>query len=139
MRFLVLALLVGVLTPLAAPLAQPATDGVTVTATYTGPGTVDEAHPIWVFVLDTDSLGPDVRPVAWKAVSKNGASVTLEATGTVYVRTAYAEQAGYDPSAGRPTGFPIGMFTKDGKTAAPITAAPGAAVSVRFDDRVRLP
>lgn len=140
MLFLVLSLLVGGLVPDTAPVAQPAADGVTVTATYTGPGPVDEAHPIWVFILDTGSISPDVRPLAWKPVSKNGAAVTFEATGTIYVRTAYAEQAGYDPaSSGRPAGFPIGMFTDNGKTATPITAGPGTKVSVKFDDRVRLP
>jgi hypothetical protein len=134
-----LSLLVGVAAGQAAPAAQPATATLTVTATYTGPGPVDESHPIWVFVFDTDSIAPDARPVAWKSISKNGASVTLEATGTVYVRTAYAEQAGYDPTAARPTGFPIGMFTKDGKTATAVTVAPGTKVTVTFDDRVRLP
>jgi hypothetical protein len=128
----------ALLAALVVPVFGQAGGDLTVTATLSHKVAVDETHEIWVFLFDSPEVTPASRPLAVDAIRKNGASVTFKnVTGTVYVRTAFDEQGDYNPQLGPPIGLPIGMYTIDEKTPAPVKAAPGAKVSIRFNDAVR--
>jgi uncharacterized protein (DUF2141 family) len=114
------------------------TGDLTVTATYKGKGPIDETHEILVFVFDTPDITPGMRPLGVQRITKNGGSATFKnLDGIVYVRTAYDESGTYDAQLGPPVGLPIGMYTTDRKTAAPVKIAPGTKVSVVFTEAIR--
>jgi hypothetical protein len=127
----------------AAPVVElNAAGDVAVTVTYKGKGPVDETHELWVFLFDSPEIGPGARPVATQTVRKNGGTATF--TGVtqepVYVRLAYDEKGDYDGFSGPPpAGTPLGQYSKDGKTIAPVKPGPGAKIKVVFDDSVRHP
>ncbi len=115
---------------------------VAVTVTYKGKGPVDQTHEIWVFLFDSAELGPGARPIATEVVRKNGGTATFAnvAQSPVYVRIAYDEKGDYDGFSGPPpSGTPLGMYSKDAKTIAPVTPGPGAKIKVVFSDSFRHP
>ncbi|MGH9311960.1 MAG: hypothetical protein ACRD1S_02055 [Vicinamibacterales bacterium] len=139
-------ILFGLLLMLAATtgpvVALGAAGDVAVTVTYKGKGPVDETREVWVFLFDTPDLGPGARPVATQTVKKNGGTATFTGVtqSPVYVRIAYDEKGDYDGFSGPPPpGTPLGQYSTDGKTIAPVTPGPGAKIKVVFDDSVRHP
>ena len=72
---------------------------------YTGQGTVDQDHRIWIWLFDNpdSSTWPDSSPLAVAMLTENGASNKF--TGLpkqVYFGTVYDEAGGYDGTAGPP-------------------------------------
>jgi hypothetical protein len=113
---------------------------VAVTVTYKGKGTVDEKHEIWVFLFPSAEIA-GARPLATEVVKKNGGTATFTnvSQSPVYIRTVYDEKGDYDGFSGPPPpGTPIGQFSKDAKTIAPVTPGPGAKVKMTFTDAVRM-
>lgn len=114
---------------------------VSVTVTYKGKGPVDDTHEIWVFLFDTPTVDASSQPVMTTTVKKSGATATFKnvTQDTVYVRMAYDDKGTYDGNAGPPPpGTPVGMYSTDGKTAAPVKPGPAAKVKVTFDDSRRM-
>jgi hypothetical protein len=114
---------------------------VAVTVTYKGKGAVDDTHELWVFLFDSPEVGQGARPVGTEAIKKNGGTATFAnvTASPVYVRIAYDEKGDYDGFSGPPpTGTPLGMYSKDGKTIAPVTPGPAAKVKVVFDGSVKM-
>ena len=114
---------------------------VNVTVTYKGKGPVDDTHEIWVFLFDTPTVDAQSQPVMTATVKKSGGTATFKnvTQDTVYVRMAYDEKGTYDGLTGPPPpGTPIGMYSIDGKTAAPIKPGRAAKVKVTFDDSRRM-
>jgi hypothetical protein len=131
----------GLIVALAAPALELGAAGdVAVTVTYKGKGTVDETHEIWVFLFPSAEIA-GARPLATEVVKKNGGTATFAnvTQSPVYIRTVYDEKGDYDGFSGPPPpGTPIGQFSKDAKTIAPVTPGPGAKVKVTFTDAVRM-
>jgi hypothetical protein len=123
-----------------AVLPQATAADISVTVTYTGKGTVDDTHPVWVFLFDTPEIGPGAVPIARQAVKKSGAAATFKGISTdpVYIAVAYDEKGGYDGNAGPPpAGAPVSIYSTDGKgTPAPVK--PAAKVKLLFDDSQRM-
>lgn len=120
-------------------LAQTAGD-VAVTVTYKGKAKVDDTHEVWVFLFDTPNLGEGARPIANQTVTKNGGTATFTkvAVDPVYVAVVFDEKGDYDGNAGPPPpGSPIGTYSKDGKTMAPVKPGAAAKVKVTFDETRR--
>ncbi len=125
---------------------QPAQTGnLAISVEYTGKGTVDQDHRIWIWLFDNpdSSTWPDSSPLAVAMLTENGASNKF--TGLpkqVYFGTAYDEAGGYDGTAGPPpAGTPIMVYgMADGGTAKAVeTGGDDAAVKATFDDSVRMP
>ena len=55
----------------AAPPAAGSAGTVKVTVHYTGKGTVDASHKLWVWVFDTPNIGPGAMPIDQVALDKN--------------------------------------------------------------------
>ena len=123
----------------AALLPRPLAGDVTVTVTYTGKGTVDDAHGILVFLFDHAVPTADSVPIGMQKTTKSGGTVTfkdVQAT-PVFVTVDYDEKSTYDGMTGPPpAGTPIGSYRKDGKVVA-VTPGPDAKIKVSFDDSVR--
>ena len=120
--------------------AQQPESNVNVTVSYTGKGTVSDANQIWVFLFKTPDVNASSQPLDVRALGKNGSTAQFTAVGSepVYVYVLYDEKGGYDGRLGPPpAGTPIGMYSLDKKTAAPVKAAKGTQLKITFGDSVR--
>jgi len=96
---------------------------------------------IWVFLFPSAEIA-GARPIATEVVRKNGGTATFAnvTQSPVYIRTVYDEKGDYDGFSGpRPAGAPIGQYSKDATTIAPVTPGPGAKIKVVFSDSFRHP
>ena len=106
---------------------------------YTGSGSVDATHKIFVALWDSPEFtGNGAPPIAVKpATSKNGI-VTFADVQKVpaYVSAAYDPSGTWDAQSAPPTGASLGMYSKAPPKPDPITITPGktAKVTITFDD-----
>jgi len=116
-----------------------------VTLDYTGSGTVDENHRIFVSLFDTpEFMHGKVIPLASKAATSKTETVTFSevTTSPVYAAASYYPSGNYDGTAEPPpSGSSLGMYSKTPGTPEPITLPPGKTIEVRlsFDDRIKMP
>ena len=126
----------------AAPLGAEQDTRVSVTVKYTGAGTVDDTHRIWVWLFDNPNIAEGSIPIDEKSTSKNGDTLTfISSAKQVYVAIAYDEKGGFFGQAPPPPGSPVAMYGVDAKNATPLPVTPGpaGAISVTFDDSQRMP
>ena len=134
---------------LAAPaVSQTAADSRTiqVQVNYTGSGTVNAEHKIFVALWDTPDFvsSSDSRPVAVKSLDSKTGTVTFSGVQKVpaYVSSAYEPSGKWDGESGPPpAGTSVGMFSKTPPKPDPIDVAAGKSVTVKisFDDTTKLP
>lgn len=121
--------------------ARVAAGTVKVTLNYTGKGTVDGSHRVWVWLFATPDIGPGSMPIAELSVDQNGAIATFDgiAEERVWIAAAYDENGVMSGNAPPPSGTPVGLYV--GSDGAPRSVAPGdATVAVlTFDDSFRMP
>lgn len=123
---------------------KPAADAtsVNVTVKYTGAGTVEAKHRIWVWLFDTPQIGPESIPIGEQSLAKNGGTATFSTTTKqVYVAIAFDEKGGFMGQAPPPSGSPVAMYGMNGPNdqPQPVTPGPKGSVSVTFDDTQRMP
>jgi hypothetical protein len=113
---------------------------VKVSITYTGKGTVDTTHRIWVWLFDTPDIGPGSMPIAELSLDANGSVATFEGVGAkrVWIAVAFDQSGTMHGNAPPPSGSPVGvLLSADGS---PRSVAPDdEAVAVTFDDSQRMP
>jgi len=121
-------------------VAQPGRT-VQVDVNYTGSGTVDASHRIYVALWDSADFsgGPSaVKPLE----SKNG-SVTFTdiEKSPVFVSAAYDPTGKWEAQSPPPSGSSVGMYASKPPTPDPITVEPGktAKVKLAFDDSNKEP
>jgi hypothetical protein len=141
---ILLGSLLGVLS-IQAQQKNPVASTIRVTLHYTGSGTVDASHKIFVALWDSPAfLQGSAMPVAVESTTSKNGTVTFS---DVKVNPAYASSA-YDPtgkwdgqSGPPPSGSALGMYSKSPKTPEPISIAAGktARVTIQFDDSVKVP
>jgi hypothetical protein len=109
---------------------------------YTGAGTVDSAHKIFVALWESEDLegGPpsDVK----SATSKDGTVTFDDVKKTpAFVSAAYDPSGNWDASGPPPSGASLGMYSKAPPKPDPIPLTPGkpAKVTITFDDTVKVP
>ena len=124
------------------PAPAAAGGSVIVTVKYTGKGTVDADHRLWVWLFNTPEIGPGAIPVGEQSIEKNGgvASFTSVADKEVWVAIAYDEKGGFQGSGPPPVGSPITLYGAKAPPDKPQPVVPGpkAKVSVTFDDSQRM-
>jgi hypothetical protein len=109
---------------------------------YTGSGTVDKSHKIFVLLWDSPGfLDNSVGPVDVRAATSKNATVTFYVQKVpAYVSTAYDPTGVWnaqDVDAGTPpSGSSLGMYTKAPPKPEPIKSTPEkvARVTISFDD-----
>jgi hypothetical protein len=130
-----------VTTGIAASAGARVTAGaVKVTVNYTGKGTVDATHRVWVWLFTTPDIGPGSMPIAEASIDANGSLATFDGIDAerVWIAAAFDESGTMRGSAPPPSGSPVGFFA--GTDSAPKSVVPGEpAVVMTFDDSFRMP
>jgi hypothetical protein len=129
---------------LASALAQTSADKRTIQVdiNYTGSGTVDASHKIYVALWESSDFtgGP---PAAVESLDSKKGTVTFSSVQRVpaYVSTAYDPTGGWDAQSPPPSGSSLGMYSKKPPDPEGIDVAPGKTVkvSITFDDSVKVP
>jgi hypothetical protein len=109
---------------------------------YTGSGTVDANHRVYVALWDSSDMssGP---PVAVLSVNSKKGAVTFSDVQRVpaYVSAAFDPTGVWDAQSPPPSGASLGMYSKNPPSPAPIDVAPGkmVKVAVTFDDSAKVP
>jgi hypothetical protein len=136
------AVLALALVALASPAIVAQESGrLKVTVDYTGTGTVDASHEIFVWVFDNPNIGADSVPIASDVLTANGGALNFSGLPTqVYLAAAFDEKGDYDGTSGPPPpGTPITIYGEMGAASAVATGGADAAVTVTFDGSVRMP
>jgi hypothetical protein len=117
-----------------------------VAVNYTGSGTVDESHKIYVAVWDSpdfmkgDSGGP---PIVMKPVTSKSEVAHFDdlSKSPVYVSMLYDPSGKWDAASMPPSGSSVGLYSTEPGTPAPIRLEPGKTtkISAALDDSQKLP
>jgi hypothetical protein len=134
------------LTVLACGLAaQTDSSKLVVEVNYTGAGTVDDSHKIFVALWDTPDFikdGSEAMPVSIESTSSKTGSVQFDGVqkSPAYVSMVYDPSGKWDAASMPPAGSSLGMYTKDSATPAPIELQPGKTtkISVKLDDSFKM-
>ncbi len=115
---------------------------IQVDVSYTGAGTVDAGHKIYVALWDSADMsgGP---PAEVKSLDSKKGTVTFSSVQRVpaYVSTAYDPTGRWDAQTPPPSGTSLGMYSKNPPNPDPINVDPGKTVKVgvTFNDAVKVP
>lgn len=110
---------------------------------YTGSGTVDEAHKIYVALWDNpDFTHGQGAPVAVESTASKNGTVTFSNVTKLpaYVSAAFDPTGKWDARSQPPAGSSLGMYSKTPGKPEPIEPAPGhtAEAEINFDDTVKV-
>lgn len=124
--------------------ANSQTKGATliVRVSYTGSGTIDQSHKIYVALWDSPAFVKDsagsMEPLAAKPVSAKSGSVRFDDVqkNPVYVSMAYDPAGAWQADSPPPAGSSLGLYAKQPGMPAPIQLNPGktTTISVTLDD-----
>ena len=115
---------------------------IQVDISYTGSGTVDAGHKIYVALWDSSDMsgGP---PAEVKSLDSKKGTVTFSSVQTVpaYVSAAYDPTGHWGAQTPPPSGTSVGMYSKNPPNPDANNIAPGKTVKVAitFNDAVKVP
>lgn len=137
-----LSVLCGVL--IGSALIAPAQQSMTlqVQLHYTGSGTVDATHKIFVALWSSADFNTGPPTDVKSATSKNGLVTFSDVkSAPVYVSSGYDPTGHWDASGPPPSGASLGMYSKAPPKPDPITVTPGKAakITISFGDTVKTP
>ncbi len=126
--------------------AQDAGSAVQVRVHYTGTGTVDEQHKIYVVLWDSPEFSEGngrVMPVELKPITSKNGTVTFSDVKKLpaYVSVAFDPNGGWDGKSGPPPeGSSLGLYSKEPGKPAPINIAANkqTTIEIPFDDTVKM-
>ena len=106
---------------------------------YTGTGTVDDKHKIFVFVFNsTEFMQGDGQPIATGTTTSKDETATFSdlTASPVYVAVVYDPTGNYDGQSQPPTGSSTAIYSKTPNEPDPIAIDPGKTVEaeITFDD-----
>lgn len=119
-----------------AVIPRTRSNDLSVTVTYTGKGTVDASHRIWVFLFDTPDITVESEPIDVQSIEANGKATVFKGLSreVVYIATTYDHTGVYADGVPSPE-TAVGIYSTDGKgTAAGVKTTGAAKVSIKFDD-----
>ena len=115
---------------------------IQVAVTYTGSGTVDASHKIWVALWDSadTNSGP---PADLKSIETKKGTVTFTNVqkAPAYVSVAYDPTGKWQAQSPPPSGSSVAMYSVRPPQPTPIDVAPGKSAMVRltFNDSNKVP
>ena len=136
---IVTAIVLAASLPLAARSDHAGT--VKVTIKYSGKGTVDGSHRVWVWLFSSPDIGPGSMPIAQTSIERNGTAAIFEniAEERVWIAVAFDEQGVMAGDAPPPSGTPIGLYVGSDGAPRPVTPGDTADATLLFDDSFRMP
>ena len=118
---------------------------IQVNASYTGAGTVDEKHKVYVVLWDTADFvkgGDGSAPVAMESISSKSATVTFDGVKKtpVYFSAVYDSSGQWDAQSAPPDGASLGLYSKGPGGPEPVNLQSGktAKIKLAFDDSVKM-
>jgi len=130
---------------IAAAKARPDGRTIQVDVRYTGAGTVNASHKIYVALWDDPgfaSPGGD-PPVAVQPLDSASGTVTFSNVQKVpaYISVAYDPTGSWDAQSPPPSGTSLGMYTTNPPKPEPISVDSGKTVKITltFDDAMKVP
>jgi hypothetical protein len=122
----------------------PAPSTLKVKLNYTGSGTVDEKHKIYVFLFDSpDFVQGNVMPIATDSATAKDGTITFPNLdkSPVYVVSVYDPKGEYEAMSAPPSGASMGMYSKTPGQPEPVKLEPGqtAEITLAFDDTAKMP
>jgi hypothetical protein len=132
--------------PQAFPQDKKAGPTVQVQLSYTGSGTVDEKHKIYVALWDSPDFmqGGGTMPVSIQPADSKTGTVTFADVKTMpaYASAVFDTAGSWDATSGPPpSGASLGLYSKTPGQPEPIKGAAGETVKVTlaFDDTAKMP
>jgi hypothetical protein len=129
-------------------LTAPAQDKnakLEVQVSYTGSGTVDESHKVYVVLWDNPNFVTEeagAPPIELKGVSSKSASVQFDdvQTNPVYVSMVYDPSGKWDAASPPPSGSSLGFYATEPGKPAPVKLEAGktAKIPATFDDSFKM-
>jgi hypothetical protein len=113
---------------------------VKVTVKYTGPGTVDGTHRLWVWLFETPDIGPGAIPIAELSLEKNGGTATFDSVAAtqVWIAVAYDVGGNFAGNAPPPSGSPIAIHGAAAGKPTPVSPGAKAVVTIAFNDAQKM-
>jgi hypothetical protein len=112
---------------------------------YSGSGTVDEKHKIYVVLWDSPDFvkgGGERMPSAVQAASSKDGTVTFDGVtkSQVFVSAAYDPSGQWDAQSSPPEGTVLGLYSKTPGQPEPVELKPGKTTKIdfTFDDSVKM-
>jgi hypothetical protein len=111
---------------------------------YTGSGTVDEKHKVFVFFFDTPEFvrREDAMPIANGSGTAKNAILTFSnvSASPVYLVAVYDPTGAYDGMSRPPAGCSLGIFAKTRGEVDPVSFEAGqiTLVELAFDDTLKM-
>lgn len=125
--------------------AQAESSELEVQVSYTGSGTVDESHKVYVVLWDNPNFVTEdagAPPIDLRGVSSKSASVQFVEIqkNPVYVSMVYDPSGKWDAESPPPAGSSLGFYAKEPGKPAPVQIEPGktAKISAAFDDSFKM-
>ncbi len=147
-RFVLGSLALGLVFLSAPAFAQDKKAGPTIQVqlNYTGPGTVDDKHKIYVALWDSPDFmqGGGTMPVSILPTDSKTGTVTFADVKAMpaYVSCVFDPTGSWDAASGPPpSGSALGLYSKTPGQPEPIKGASGETVKVTlaFDDTAKMP
>ena len=111
---------------------------------YTGTGTVDAQHKVYVVLWDSADFvnGENIMPVAIQSTSSKDGTVTFDDVKKTpaYVSAVYDQTGQWDAQSAPPEGSSLGLYSKTPGTPSPVQLEPGktTTIDLAFDDSVKM-
>ena len=111
---------------------------------YTGTGTVDEQHKVYVVLWDSADFvkGGEMMPAAIQSTSTKNGTVTFNDVKKTpaYVSAVYDQTGQWDAQSAPPEGSSLGLYSKTPGTPSPVQLEPGktTTIDLAFDDSVKM-
>ena len=110
---------------------------------YSGKGTVDEKHKIYVALWDSpDFVKSEMPPFATQPASSKDGVVTFENVKKtpIYISTAYDPSGQWDAQSPPPDGSSLGLYSKTPGQPEAVDLKPGKTTKIElaFDDSVKM-
>ena len=138
-------LLFGMAFMFALKAQQAQSSKLTVQVSYTGSGTVNESHKVYVVLWDTPDFvktSSAIEPIAIKAVTSKSAAAQFDDVqkNPVYVSMAYDPAGKWEATSPPPAGASLGLYAKEPGTPAAVQLQPGKTtkISATFDDSFKM-
>lgn len=125
--------------------AQDKSAKLEVQVSYTGSGTVDDSHKVYVVLWDnpnfiTEEAG--APPIGLKGVSSKSATVQFDdvQANPVYVSMVYDPSGKWDAASPPPSGSSLGFYATEPEKPAPVKLDAGKTVKIpaTFDDSFKM-